>query len=98
MNAAFESSLLQVVRGTAALYKCTASITYPQITYPPTMNDAQLVSMVGTVAESLVGPSSWQISDQPSMAAEDFAWLASAPLSFTCAMTASKLVASLSGM
>ncbi len=71
---------LQVVKGTAALYKCSASITYPQITYPPTINDAQLVSMVGRVAEGIVGHEKWQIAEHPSMAAEDFAWLGSKSL------------------
>lgn len=61
--------------GTAALYKCSATITWPQITYPPTINDQALVDLVGRVAEDLVGPEMWQIAPEPSMAAEDFAWL-----------------------
>lgn len=65
------------MRGTAGLYKCSASISYPQTTYPPTINNAQLVSMVGQVAEGIVGYENWQIAEQPSMAAEDFAWLGS---------------------
>ena len=66
---------MQVVTGTAALYKCSATITWPQITYPPTINDKALVDLVGRVAEDLVGPEKWQIAPEPSMAAEDFAWL-----------------------
>lgn len=70
---------MQVVRGTARIHGCSASIAYPQTTYPPTVNDGQLLAMVGKVAEELVGAENWQIAEGPSMAAEDFAWLASTP-------------------
>ena len=59
-----------------ALYKCTASFRWPQITYPATVNDAALVGLVEGVAKKMVGPERWVTAPASSMAAEDFAWLA----------------------
>lgn len=67
---------MQVVKRSVELYGCTATISWPQIAYPPTINDAHLTAMVETVARNLVGPDKWQTAPAPSMAAEDFSWLA----------------------
>lgn len=60
---------------TVDLYGCRASVTWPQIAYPPTVNDREMTALVAAVAADLAGQEKWQTAPHPSMAAEDFSWL-----------------------
>ena len=74
----------QVITGTAALHGCAASVDWSEQAYPPTVNAAPLVALVEEVAGKLGGSGAgeaavklaWQRIVEPSMAAEDFSFLA----------------------
>ena len=72
----------QIITVTALLHGCTATVDWSEQAYPPTVNAAPLVSMVEEVAGKLVGDGEgggklvWQRIVEPSMAAEDFSFLA----------------------
>ena len=74
--ACHESPALQVVEGTAKLHGCTADVKWSDQAYIPTVNDPKVVSMVEEAAGKLVGVDRWQRMAEPSMAAEDFGFLA----------------------
>ena len=68
--------MLQVIEGTARLHGCTADVKWSEQAYIPTVNDPKVVSIVEEAAGKLVGVDRWQRMAEPSMAAEDFGFLA----------------------
>ena len=83
----------QVIEGTAKLHGCTADLKWSEQAYIPTVNDKRMVAMVEAAAQKLVGGARWQRMAEPTMAAEDFGFLAGAAsalqpvrlsLSFAC--------------
>jgi len=84
-----------VIEGTAKLHGCTAELKWSDQAYIPTVNDAKLVSLVEEAAGKLVGVDRWHRLAEPTMAAEDFSFLAGpspaialvqrAPCTHTCA-------------
>lgn len=71
-----EIPVLQVIEGTAKLHGCTADVKWSDQAYIPTVNDPKVVTMVEEAAEKLAGAQMWQRMAEPSMAAEDFGFLA----------------------
>ncbi len=67
---------MQVVEGTAKLHGCTADVKWSEQAYIPTVNDAKMVSVVEEAARKLVGVDRWQRLAEPTMAGEDFGFLA----------------------
>ena len=70
---------MQVIRGTAQVHGCKAEVRWSEQAYGATVNDPEIVGLVEGVAEQLVGASRWQRLLEPTMAAEDFSFLAGAP-------------------
>ena len=68
--------MLQVIEGTARLHGCTADGKWSEQAYIPTVNDAKVVSIVEEAAGKLARVDRWQRMAEPSMAAEDFGFLA----------------------
>ena len=68
----------QVIEGTARLHGCTADLKWSEQAYIPTINDGRMVAMVEAAAQKLVGAARWQRMAEPTMAAEDFGFLAGA--------------------
>ena len=68
----------QVIEGTAKLHGCTADLKWSEQAYIPTINDKRMVAMVEAAAQKLVGSARWQRMVEPTMAAEDFGFLAGA--------------------
>ena len=66
----------QVIEGTAKLHGCTADLKWSAEAYIPTVNDGRVVAIVEEAAQKLVGASRWQRLAEPTMAAEDFGFLA----------------------
>ena len=66
------------LRGTARLHGCTADLKWSEQAYIPTINDGRMVAMVEAAAQKLVGAARWQRMAEPTMAAEDFGFLAGA--------------------
>ena len=66
----------QVIEGTAKLHSCTADLKWSEQAYIPTVNDARVVARVEEAARKLVGAARWQRMAEPTMAAEDFGFLA----------------------
>ncbi|CAL5224261.1 g6919 [Coccomyxa viridis] len=74
----------EVIEGTAKLHGCTAEVKWSAQAYIPTVNDAKMVSVVEEAATKLVGADRWQRLAEPTMAGEDFGFLADAvPGAFT---------------
>ena len=67
---------MQVIEGTAKLHGCTADVKWSEQAYIPTVNDAKMVSVVEEAARKLVGVDRWQRLAEPTMAGEDFGFLA----------------------
>ena len=65
-----------MIEGTAKLHGCTAEVKWSEQAYIPTVNDAKLVSVVEEAAVKLAGADRWQRMAEPTMAAEDFGFLA----------------------
>ncbi|KAK9815946.1 hypothetical protein WJX72_012465 [[Myrmecia] bisecta] len=66
------------IQSTVGLYGCNATVQWSPQPYGPTVNDPQLVSLVESVAIQLLGPAHFRRLAEPSMAAEDFSFLADA--------------------
>lgn len=67
---------MQVIEGTAEIHGCTANVRWSEQAYGPTVNAPDLVTLVEGVAGQLVGAGRWQRLPEPTMAAEDFSFLA----------------------
>jgi metal-dependent amidase/aminoacylase/carboxypeptidase family protein len=67
---------VQIIVGTAQLHGCTAEVEWSAQAYGPTVNDPELVSLVEGAAKKLAGAPRWQRLAEPTMAAEDFSFLA----------------------
>lgn len=65
-----------MIQGSAQLHGCTASVAWSEQAYGPTVNAPEMVALVEGVARQLVGSSRWQRLLEPTMAAEDFSFLA----------------------
>ena len=68
--------VMQVIEGTAEIHGCTANVRWSEQAYGPTVNAPELVTLVEGVAGQLVGAGRWQRLPEPTMAAEDFSFLA----------------------
>ena len=67
----------QVIEKTAAAHGCSfADLRWREHPYPPLINDPASVDVVERVAKQLVGDEGWERLPAPSMAAEDFSFLA----------------------
>ncbi len=62
----------------ATAYGCKLSIKWSDIAYIPTVNSPEMVDQLERVAHRLVGKSGFGRMAEPSMAAEDFSFLAGA--------------------
>lgn len=67
---------MQIIEGTAKLHGATAEVKWSEQAYIPTVNDAKLVSVVEAAAGKLVGAERFERLAEPTMAAEDFSFLA----------------------
>jgi metal-dependent amidase/aminoacylase/carboxypeptidase family protein len=66
----------QVVTSVAAAYGCAAKIQWSETPYIPTVNSREMVERLQDVALRLVGKPRFLLLDEPSMAGEDFSFLA----------------------
>ena len=64
------------MEGVAAAHGCKAEVQWSDQAYGPTVNSQKVVDLVQTAAEGLVGPKKFILLDEPSMAGEDFSFLA----------------------
>ena len=72
-----EWSARQVIKKTAATHGCSvADLRWREHPYPPLVNDQASVDVVERIAKQLVGAKGWERLPAPSMAAEDFSFLA----------------------
>ena len=73
---------MQVIVGTAKLHGCNASVRWSDVAYIPTVNSPPLVSLVeaaaGRLGATASGAARWRRQLEPTMAAEDFGFLAGA--------------------
>lgn len=76
--------MVQVIEGTAKLHGCTAEVKWSAQAYIPTVNDAKMVSVVEEAATKLVGADRWQRLAEPTMAGEDFGFLAGRQKPHSC--------------
>jgi len=63
----------EIIHGVATTNRCTASITYPYVDYPPTVNDEASWAMAQQAAEHLLGAKNIRPME-PLMGGEDFAF------------------------
>jgi amidohydrolase len=63
----------EIIHGVAAVNRCTATITYPYVDYPPTVNDEASWTLSRRAAEALVGADNVRPMD-PLLGGEDFAF------------------------
>ncbi|BDA48415.1 IAA-amino acid hydrolase ILR1-like 5 [Coccomyxa sp. Obi] len=76
--------ITQVITGTAEVHGCKAEVRWSEQAYGATVNAPEMVGLVEGAAKQLVGASRWQRLPEPTMAAEDFSFLADAvPGAFT---------------
>ncbi len=68
--------LAQVITGTAEVHGCKAEVRWSEQAYGATVNAPEMVGLVEGAAKQLVGASRWQRLPEPTMAAEDFSFLA----------------------
>src|SRR3546814_19609888 len=69
-----ESRLKQIATGIAAAHGASATIDY-QRRYPPTINTAEESELAAAAAAQVVGAENVLRNLNPSMGAEDFAWM-----------------------
>jgi IAA-amino acid hydrolase len=65
-----------IVRSTAAVHGCNVTITYSPDFYPPTVNDPELYESFSKDVGGLVADSGEVMDIEPTMGAEDFAFVA----------------------
>lgn len=70
---------MQVITGTAEVHGCRADVRWSEQAYGATVNAPEMVGLVQDAAKQLVGASRWQRLPEPTMAAEDFSFLAGEP-------------------
>ena len=72
---------MQVMEGIAAVHRCTVEVKWSETPYIPTVNAKEMVDIVQTAVEGLVGPEHFQLQEKPYLGAEDFSFMAGrAPL------------------
>lgn len=69
-------TLVQVIEGTAAVHGCKAELQWSDQAYGPTVNSQEVVTLVQKTGEALVGKEKVVLLEEPTMAAEDFSFLA----------------------
>ena len=79
--------VLQVMTKAAEMHGCTLEVTWRDPPYIPTVNNLEMVSFVEEAAKGLVGEDRWQRLAVPTMAAEDFGFMARASLSLLSSIT-----------
>lgn len=87
----------EVIKQTAALHGCSAAnISWQRRPYPPVVNDAKMADLVADVAGRLA---KFEWLDEPSMAAEDFSFMAQeVPGAFTFLGIRNESVGSVHGL
>jgi amidohydrolase len=70
----FESRMEQIARSVAEAFDCTVTFDF-QRNYPPTINSAAEASFAADVMRELVGDADTIVDVEPSMGAEDFAFM-----------------------
>ncbi len=68
--------ICQLAKGVATAHGCTAEIERGPDPYPPTVNDAERARFAHSVMVEVVGPEAATFGHEPSMAGEDFAFMA----------------------
>lgn len=63
------------------MHGCTVEVTWRDPPYPPTINNLEMADVVEEAAKGLVGEDRWQRLAAPTMAAEDFSFMARKSLS-----------------
>ena len=66
----------EVIQGTAAVHGCKAELQWSDQAYGPTVNSKEVVSIVQRAGEALVGHERVLLLEEPTMAGEDFSFLA----------------------
>ena len=79
--------VFQVMTKAADMHGCTVEVTWRDPPYIPTVNNLDMVSFVEEAAKGLVGEDRWQRLAVPTMAAEDFGFMARAPLTLLLSIT-----------
>ena len=67
----------------ADMHGCTVEVSWRDPPYPPTINNLEMVGFVEEAAKGLVGEGGWQPMAVPTMAAEDFGFMARASQPFS---------------
>ena len=67
---------MQVIQGLATAHGCKAEVKWSDQAYGPTVNNKEMVQVVQDAATELVGPEHVEILEEPTMAGEDFSFLA----------------------
>lgn len=67
---------VQVSEGVAATYDCTAQVEFSGKQGKPVINDESIYKIVKQSAEGLVGKEHFKYLHDPTMASEDFCYLA----------------------
>ena len=78
---------LQVMTKAADMHGCTVEVTWRDPPYIPTVNNLEMVSFVEEAAKGLVGEDRWQHLAVPTMAAEDFGFMACESFSLLLGIT-----------
>jgi amidohydrolase len=74
VKTAMVAGLRRIADGIAAAFDCTVALDY-QDGYPPTVNPAETAALAAEIAGRIVGPERVRQDIEPSMGAEDFAYL-----------------------
>ena len=68
----------QVITATAETHGCTAELRWGDVAYGPTVNARAMVARVEAAAQGLGNGVQWLEMEAPTMAAEDFSFMAGA--------------------
>lgn len=69
-----------MIKGVAAAHRCTASLNWSAVPYDALVNDAAMARLTLSAAARMMGSGAVLELEAPSMAAEDFGFLAGARL------------------
>lgn len=71
---------MQVITATAETHGCTAELRWGDVAYGPTINARPMVAHVEAAVRHLGSDAQWLEMEAPTMAAEDFSFMAGARL------------------
>ena len=78
--------VLQVMTKAADMHGCTVEVSWRDPPYIPTVNNLEMVGIMEEAAKGLFGPDRWQRLAAPTMAAEDFGFMARMSFSLPCCL------------